>query len=290
MTLHPGPRHGRMADMEPHLRRRAVLAFAGLATPFAALAAPSSEPWPVWERSTPGSGARVDQAFWAGLLARHLQRGRDGVNRFTYDKVSAQERAALEQDVARLAAVPVSQLARDEQRPYWTNLYNELTVLVVLRHFPVSSITKIDISPGLFTKGPWDAKLLTIEGTKVSLNDMEHRILRPIWRDPRTHYSVNCASVSCPNLAPEPYSAARMEAMLDQGARDYVNSNRGFYVTGGKLTVSSIYEWYQADFGGTDRGVIEHLRRYAAPSKAATLDGVGSIAHDTYDWSLNGAA
>ncbi|MBO1078326.1 DUF547 domain-containing protein [Roseomonas haemaphysalidis] len=257
------------------------------ATP--ALAAPSSEPWPRWERQQQSSTAQVDQAPWAGILRRYLRPGADGINRFAYAAVSPADRAALEADVARLAGVPVSGLARPEQRAFWTNLYNELTVLVVLRAMPVSSITDIGISPGLFSRGPWDAKLVQVEGEPLSLNDIEHRILRSIWHDPRTHYAVNCASLGCPNLAPEPYSAAGMEAQLDRAARAYVNHPRGFQVRNGRLTVSSIYIWYKADFGGTDAGVIAHLRRYAEPAKAATLDGITRIGGDAYDWSLNGA-
>jgi len=80
-----------------------------------------------------------------------------------------------------------------------------------------------------------------------------------------------------------------MEAQLDRAARAYVNHPRGFQVRNGRLTVSSIYIWYKADFGGTDAGVIAHLRRYAEPAKAATLDGITRIGGDAYDWSLNGA-
>ena len=191
----------------------------------------------------------------------------------------------------RQAAIPISQYSRKEQRAYWTNLYNELTIVTVLQHYPVASITKIDLTPGLFSaSGPWDKKLLQVEGTPISLNDIEHRILRPIWHDPRTHYSVNCASIGCPNLALEPYTAATMEAMLNKGAQDYVNHPRGANVTDGKLTASKIYDWYQADFGGNERGVIAHLRHYAKPPLAQALSGIDSIAEYKYDWSLNDAA
>lgn len=264
-----------------------VAALLLLAVP--ALAAPSSEPWPRWERQDAASTQRVDQTPWAGFLHRYLRPGADGINRVAYATVTPEERAALEADVARLATVPASRLARAEQRAYWINLYNELTVLVVLRAMPVRSIADIGISPGLFTRGPWDAKLIQVEGEALSLNDIEHRILRPIWRDPRTHYAVNCASLGCPNLQPEPYTAASMDAQLDRAASAYVNHPRGFQVRDGLLTVSSIYDWYKADFGGTDTTVIEHLRRYAEPAKAAILAGVTRIGRNAYDWTLNGA-
>src|SRR6185436_17606316 len=144
-------------------------------------------------------------------------------------------RKKLDAYLERLQAVKVMQFSRPEQRAYWANLYNATTVQVILEHYPVESITKINISPGFFAKGPWKKKLLKIEGEEVSLDDIEHRILRPLWKDPRTHYSVNCASVGCPNLLPRAFTAGNMEEMLDEGARTYVNHPRGARVKDGTL-------------------------------------------------------
>lgn len=251
-------------------------------------AAPRSEAWPLWERHDEMSRQTVDQSAWAGFLRAHLTQGGGGANLVSYASVSSAEHQALEGDLVRLAALPISTYSRSEQRAYWINLYNELTVATVLRHMPVASITKIDISPGVFSSGPWDAKLVAVEGTKLSLNDIEHRILRPIWHDPLTHYTANCASLGCPDLAAVPYSAAAMPAMLEAGARAFVNAPRGARVVGGRLVVSKIYDWYQADFGGDEAGVIAHLRRYAGPELAKALEGVGSVDRYEYDWSLNG--
>ena len=267
-----------------------LVGFLGFGCAAPAAAAPKSDLWPRWQAHDDNNRQSVDQRGWARFLRTYLKPGADGISRVAYADVTAADRAALEADVKRLAAIPVSMLSQAEQMPYWANLYNEVTVQVILQHYPVKSITGINLSTGLFSAGgPWDAKLVTIEGQPVSLNDIEHRILRPIWQDPRVHYVLNCASIGCPTLRMEPYSRETMGRVLDDAAGEYVNSPRGFMVRDGSLTVSSIYEWYQADFGGDDRGVIEHLRRYAQPGKRATLDGVTSIRRDTYDWALNGA-
>ena len=252
-----------------------------------AWAAPAAEPWPLWERHDDGNRQVIDQAPWARFLKQYARPGAGGINRVAYAAVTAADQQALEADLGRLAAVPIGTYARAEQRAYWINLYNELTVVVALRARPVGSILKIGISPGLLTFGPWGAKLIQVEGTPLSLNDIEHRILRPIWRDPRTHYAVNCASLGCPNLALEPYSAASMEAMLDRGARDYVNSPRGATVANGRLKASKIYDWFESDFGGSEAGVIAHLRQYARPELAQALQGVGRVSSFDYDWDLN---
>jgi hypothetical protein len=158
---------------------------------------------------------------------------------------------------------------------------------VVLDHYPVESIRDIDISPGFFANGPWGKKLVHIEGETISLDDIEHRILRPIWKDPRIHYGVNCASIGCPNLQPQAYTAESTDALLDKGARDYINHSRGVLIASNKLIVSSIYDWFMEDFGGNDKGVIAHLQRYAEPSLREQLQRFSRISDHEYDWSLN---
>lgn len=123
----------------------------------------------------------------------------------------------------------------------------------------------------------------------MSLDDIEHGVMRPTFRDPRVHYAVNCASVGCPNLRPRAWRAASLEADLDDAARAFVNHPRGVSVLAdGRLRVSSIYQWFREDFGGNEAGVIAHLRQHAAPPLAAQLAQAGSIAGHDYDWALNG--
>ena len=144
----------------------------------------------------------------------------------------------------------MTQLNQSEQFAYWVNLYNAKTVDLVVAHYPVRSIRDIGIS-GLLATGPWGKKVVRVEGVDLSLDDVEHKILRPLWRDPRIHYAVNCASAGrCPNLARSAYTGASLEAMLKVAARDYVNSPRGASIqnrrddrprgsTAGTLTISA---------------------------------------------------
>ena len=95
----------------------------------------------------------------------------------------------------------------------------------MLRFYPVDSIR--DISSGFFSPGPWKKELLNVEGQSLTLNDIEHRILRPIWQDPRIHYAVNCASLGCPNLPVIAFSEDNTDAMLDRAAQQFINHPRG---------------------------------------------------------------
>lgn len=253
------------------------------------LFAPKKDPWPRWEKHDPASDYRVDHSGWGDLLKEHLKLGDDGVSRIDYAGLKLKDRDRLDAYLDLLSQTRVSSLDRGEQLAYWINLYNALTVRTVAEAYPVKSIRDIDISPGLFADGPWGKTLVEVEAQPLSLNDIEHRILRPLWEDSRVHYALNCASVGCPNLAENAYRAAAMDDMLDAGARNYVNSSRGFWREGNRVGVSSIYVWFKTDFGGDDAGIIEHLRRYANPERAGQLEGVNRINDHGYDWELNDA-
>ncbi len=263
-----------------------ALPLAGIAS-FEALFAPSAELWPRWQAHDPAATATIDHVDWERLLKTYVSADGEGVNRFDYGRVGPADRAALDAYIASLSTTEIDRYSRAEQKAFWINLYNALTVRVILVHYPVASIRDIDISPGLFADGPWDKPLVTVAGEDLTLNDIEHRILRPIWSDPRIHYAVNCASIGCPNLKRMAYSGAKLELMLDMAARTFVNSARGVSLEQDKLFVSSIYVWFQEDFGGDDRGVIDHLTRYAAPELAVGLRGIRALSGHAYDWSLN---
>lgn len=261
-----------------------------LASPLSSVrAAPDAELWGRWVGHDPASTETVDHAPWDRFLAQYRIVQADGIAHVRYGAVSDADRVALATYLGTLAATRVTTLNRGQQRAFWINLYNALTVQLVLERYPVGSIRDIDISPGVFSDGPWGAKLITVEGEPLSLDDIEHRILRPIWQDPRLHYVVNCASLSCPDLPPRAFTAENAEAMLDAAARAYVNHPRALTIDDGDLIVSSIYDWYADDFGASDAAIIGHLRAYAMPDLAARLDTFTAIDDDRYDWRLNDA-
>lgn len=239
-----------------------------------------------WALSNEDSIQRVDHAGWDTLLKSYISVGADGVHRFDYGGISAADSASLEAYLERLSGTASSQLSRGEQLAYWINLYNALTVRTVIAHYPVKSILKVRPTSFL-SPGPWKRDLITVDGRALSLDDIEHGILRPIWRDPRIHYAVNCASIGCPNLAKEAFAADTAQRMLAEAARSYVNHPRGVSVEDGRLAVSRIYSWYAKDFGDSDEKVIAHIREHADPDLAAALTGVRRIGKYRYDWSLN---
>ena len=243
-----------------------------------------------WADHDPTNTERLDHSEWQALLDAYLiTDDPSGVNLVDYAKLQANaaDRGRLARYIEHLQGLDPRRYAKDVQMAYWINLYNAVTVRVVLDGYPVASIK--DIHEGLIPgTGPWGDVHAMVAGQPLTLDNIEHDILRPIWQDNRIHYAVNCASMGCPNLAPEPYTADNLERLLEQGARDYVNHVRGAELLDEAFgVVSSIYYWYQEDFGNSEAGVLEHLRKYAEGDLAEQLrDFDGSLDHE-YDWSLN---
>ena len=252
------------------------------------LFAPSADLWKRWQAHDASSEEVIDHGIWDGLLNKLVVPGKDHLNQVRYGAVNEADRKKLSQYIASLTALRIRFYNRAEQKAYWINLYNALTVQVVLDNYPLKSNRDIDISPGFFSDGSWGKKLATVEGEGISLNDIEHRTLRPIWRDNRVHYAVNCASIGCPNLQVMAYKGSTLEAMLDAGARAYINSFRGVAVRGDSVTVSKIYNWFIADFGHDEKTVLAHLRKYAEPDLRKQLAEIGKLDDVAYDWRLNG--
>ena len=241
---------------------------------------------------TESSTATVDHSAWDGLLKTYVVAGKDGLNRVAYAKFKTDGRAALQNYIKSLEAADPSTLNRNEAFAFWANLYNAKTVDIVLNAYPVASIKDINLGGGLLasvTGGPWKAKTLKVKGADLSLDDIEHGFLRPTMKDPRVHYSVNCASVGCPNLATEAFTGAKLDAQLNAAASAYINAPRGVSVEAGEVTASSIYDWFQKDFGGDEAGVLKHLNSYAGSVLKPKLNGITSISDFGYDWSLNDA-
>ena len=248
-----------------------------LLAPISALAAPESKLWAYWNTSNPEHAESISHQAWQELLDKYLVvQGEDHLLR--YGAFEPQDTLKLNRYIESLETLDPRQLRQNQQYAYWVNLYNAVTVKLIIDHYPVSSITKLG---GLFSFGPWDQDVLTINGQDVTLNDIEHRILRPIWQDPRTHYAVNCASLGCPNLQASAFTAENTEALLEQAAEAFINSYKGAEIQGETLTLSSIYDWFAADFGDKE-ALFDHLTHY----RAELAEFSGKIRYD-YDWQLN---
>ena len=248
------------------------------------MAAPGAEAWTIWAAADPESTQVVDHSAWQALLDLRLETLADGRTIVHYDQFSAEDRQRLQSYLATITAIDPRTLNKTEQFAYWINLYNALTVDLMLDHPEKSSILRI--GGGFLPTGPWDDDITTVAGETLTLNDIEHRILRPIFQDHRIHYAVNCASIGCPNLAPSAYTAANLEALLSEGERLYLGHPRGLTLTDDKLTLSSIFKWYAGDFGEDDNALLAYLATVRT-DLAAELDAYDGRIRYAYDWDRN---
>ena len=240
-----------------------------------------------WLVTDPLSTRSVDHRLWADLLQAYVVELPSGRTAFDYGAVTAEDKEKLDAYIAQLVRTDVDRLNRSEQLAFWINAFNALCVRFVLDNYPVKSIS--DVGGGFFSRGPWDERVFRVYSIDLSLNDIYHRILRPIWPDAVVHYGLSCAARGCPDIVAYPYTGPSVARALEAAARNYINRGAGVLVVRGEtVRVSSLYSWYETDFGGADAGVIAHLRRYAEPALARQLADLREIEDDEYDWTLNG--
>lgn len=251
-----------------------------------AYSAPKKDLWIRWQVTNPLSTKTIDYREWADFLKRYVHADSNGINLVAYSQVSDSEKLALQQFIRRMSQIQIDNYNRKEQEAYWINLYNALTIDIILRHYPVKKIKNIKMS-GLFTRGPWDAKVIKVEDVSLSLNDIEQRILRPIWNDQRLHYVLNCATMGCLNLPNKPFEAKTLNDQLNKATVIFINNKENVKFQGKKLIISAIYRWYKTDFGGTDDDVIDWMEIYANHVLRNKLKFTKKIGGYEYNWVIN---
>ena len=169
----------------------------------------------------------------------------------------------------------------EEKLAYWINLYNANTVKLVADNYPVESIK--DIKPGIsFVNSVWDIKFIDVETRTYDLNNIEHGIIRKHFDEPRIHFAVNCAAISCPKLQQRAYTAENLDNQLKNATYEFLGDSSKNKITEDKVQVSSIFKWYNGDF--TENGsLVDYLNQYTSVniSKEATIE------YMDYDWALN---
>lgn len=277
------------ASVRARRQRNLTGSLFGVAILAVACGPPQAERISIWDASDESSVERVDHGTWQDLLDEYVDPDPSGVNVVDYAALAGNpaDAARLGEYVEYLQGIDPRGYPRAEQMAYWINLYNAVTMKVVLDAYPVESIKQIHEGIVPLT-GPWNDVHANVAGEDLTLDQIEHGILRPVWRDKRIHYAVNCAAYGCPHLIETAFTAANTESLLEAGARAFVNSPQGVDVVNDDVVIiSSIYDWYKDDFGGTDESVIGHLIDYADSELAEFLGAFeGAIEYD-YDWNLN---
>jgi hypothetical protein len=235
-------------------------------------------------------------AAWDVLLKKHVRWLPDGKQSRANYKGFAADRAALKAVLDTMSAVPKATFdgwSRPQQMAFLVNAYNAFTVEIILTKYPnLKSIKEL----GLFNRGPWKSEFFTLLGNKRHLDWIEHEQLRPIYKESRIHAAVNCASIGCPALRDEAFTAAKLEAQLEDGMRRFMGDRTRNRVRNGQVEASAIFKWFKEDFNSGYRGFKQLEDVFAAyaeqlsdkPEEQAALRAKSlPVTYLDYDWSLN---
>lgn len=227
-----------------------------------------------------GNKKAITNDEWTVLLKKHVNdAGMVDYKGFIKDSNN------LNKYLAKISEnAPASSWSNDEKFAYWINAYNAYTVKLIVDNYPVKSIK--DLAPKnavIFINTAWDKKFFSIGGKKMTLNTIEHKILRKRFNDPRMHFAINCASMSCPKLLNEAYEAKTLDKQLTGQAKDFLSDTNKNKVSKDKPELSSIFDWFNKDFTKTGKTKIGFINQYA-PVK---INDNAPLKYLSYDWSLN---
>ncbi len=227
----------------------------------------------------------TDVAAWDGLIRRHV----DGAGRVDYGAWQRQGAGELEDWLAAQRPFDPEPNSRADAMALWINLYNALVIKEVLARFPL-----VSIRPTVAGVPNWPAFLaffsrpvISLQGQSLSLNRIEHEILRPRFGDPRLHFALVCAARGCPLLRPEAYRAERLETQLEEDALRFLQNPQKLHFdpASGRLQASRIFQWYRQDFLAVAPSIAAYVGRYLP--ELALPAGV-RLSYLPYDWALNG--
>ena len=224
------------------------------------------------------AGKTLEDGLYEELLEKYVK------DRVVDYRGLKNEEGKLDQYLDLLDQTNPDELPRNEQLALYINAYNAYTLKLILKNYPLDSIKDI----GGWFKGPWKISFCKIGGKTFTLDEIEHEIIRPRFKDPRVHFAVNCASKSCPPLISEPYQGSILDQQLDANTRGFLNDAEQNRLEGNTLYVSKIFKWFGEDFGAD---VVGFFLKYAGGDLKNRLSAKRAqikIEYLHYDWGLNG--
>ncbi|QPJ66573.1 MAG: DUF547 domain-containing protein [Candidatus Nitrohelix vancouverensis] len=228
-----------------------------------------------------------DFSDWDQILKQRVKPGSiRGISLYTVDYGGLKGDEKFEQLLSRLKTANLSSIKQgDPALAFWINVYNILAVKMIVDHHPLDSIRDI----GSIFKSVWNRPAGIVGGKEYTLNDVEHEILRKMG-EPRIHVAIVCASVSCPDLAMEAYTAESLNQQLERQTALFLgNEKKGLKIDRKqrKIYVSSIFKWFEEDFDAKG-GVRAFIGAYLPPKERSFINQKDvSIDYLDYDWGVN---
>ncbi len=246
-----------------------------------AQAAPRANAIDFWDDSEEQSELKIDYSAWEEILEKYVVTDHaSNVNRFNYGGMLEADKTALDNFILYMQQMDPRQLTKQRQKAFWLNLFNAGMIQeIALEDQPQSSIKE---------KGSrlWRKKRFYITMQEMSFDDIEHGILRPIFNDPRVHFSLVAGTVGSGRIIKSAFSGENVEQLLEENTKEFLSHERGFSYKDGKLFLSQIFKWYQKDFGTNFKAVKNFIRPYVSEENAAVLIKSKRASYQ-YDWALN---
>lgn len=253
-----------------------------------AYAEPPAELIEFWDDFEEESGIQVKHAPWQEILDAYLNdQHPSGISRFDYDGVSDSDLEKLREYLSYLQRLDPRQFNKAEAKAYWINLYNAAVVELLVDASKSDTVNSIrELRSGVFAAGPWRRKIFNVTLQDMTLDDIQHGVIRPIWRDHRTHYVLTKGSLGGANMPKTAFNKDNTEALLAAAEEEYLSHPRAVRLNAGDLILSSVFEWYAADFAADNALFLEYLRNNAPANVASPLNAIDETRFE-YDWDLN---
>lgn len=233
--------------------------------------APQAMYWAFWDSSNEQNRQVINHSQWDEVLRQYAVLDQaTGIVSFSYGTLNEKDVKKIRNYVAELEEIDPRGYPKLEQKAYWMNLYNALTVLAVKENY--QSLSDVGFNRGL-DPSAWNKKRVKVVKQDLSLNDIEHRILRPIFKDHKILFGLNCTTLDCPNLSERAYTAKTIKSQLKTAGVRFINNNIGLRYSDGVLSASRLFSEYMSDFASDEKTLRKVFAHYAQDMKALYVLG-----------------
>lgn len=251
-------------------------------------AAPKAEIIEFWDDSEPLSTMQVNHDAWQEILTAYVDdQHPSGINRFDYSAVTASDAGKLKDYLVASQKLEPRQLNSNEAKAYWINMFNAILVDQIVDTYQSGSSRAVKrlLNGGIRSSG-WGKDVAEILTKNISLNDIEHGILRPIWKDLRIHFAISASTVGSASIQKTAFNGNNIEELLEKARVEFFQHSRSVRVDGKRVVLNSVFDWYASDFAPNKRALLAYIRENVSEEKRQLMQDRSKIRYD-YNWDLN---
>ncbi len=253
-----------------------------------AYAAPKAKLIKFWDDREPASAIQVNHDAWQDILNLYVDdQHASGINRFDYEAVTAGDALKIKTYLDYLQQMEPRQLNSLEAQAFWINLYNAIMVDKIVDAYQSGSSRAINrLLRGGLRSTRWNRNVAEVVMQDISLDDIEHGILRPIWKDPRIHFALVTGALSGANVLKTAFDGENNEVLLEQAKNDFFAHPKAVRIEDGRIVLNSVFDWYAEDFAPNKSALLQYVQENAPESTRRSMLGLSRTGFD-YTWDLN---